>query len=283
MARPLRLDFPGAVHHVTTRGNAQAAIFVDDGDRRSLLGVLDEVVALRNWRCHAYCLMDNHYHLLVETPEGNLSAGMRQLNGVYTQRFNRRHHRVGHLFQGRFKAILVERESHLLELSRYVVLNPVRAGMVAEPAAYPWSSYTATVGLVKRPSWLVVDWIVNQFGADFYTARRLYAQFVAEGRNTPSPMICLRGQFMLGGTAFAEAMRAALDRKTNMQEIPRGQRLSHRPALTELFPESPGVEKRVRDTLIARAHRDFGYSLAAIGRAVGLHYSTVSRIVNGER
>jgi DNA invertase Pin-like site-specific DNA recombinase len=155
--------------------------------------------------------------------------------------------------------------------------------MVTEPAAYPWSSYRATVGLVKHPSWLVVDWIVAQFGADSHTARRRYAEFVVDGRNASSPMTRLRGHVMLGGTAFAEAMRAALDRKTNLQEIPRAQRLAHRPTLAELFPEPPRIEKSVRDTTIARAHRDFGYSLAAIARAVGLHYSTVSRIVNGER
>jgi REP element-mobilizing transposase RayT len=107
MARPLRIEFPGAIYHITSRGNAQAAIFADDRVREELLGVLGDAVSRFHWLCHAYCLMDNHYHLLIETPEPNLSLGMRQLNGVYTQRFNRRHGRVGHLFQGRFKAILV--------------------------------------------------------------------------------------------------------------------------------------------------------------------------------
>ncbi len=154
MAHPLRLEFPGALYHVTARGNARQAIVLDDRDRALFLVCLGETVARLDWICHAYCLMDNHYHLLIETPEGHVSRGMRQLNGVFTQRMNRRHGRVGHLFQGRFKAILVERESYLLELCRYIVLNPIRAGMVTQLERYPWSSYPATRGFVVRPGWL---------------------------------------------------------------------------------------------------------------------------------
>ena len=132
MARPLRIEFAGAVYHVTSRGNHRAMIYEDDGDRVLFLEVLESVVERFNWLCHAYCLMGNHYHLLIETPEGNLSAGMRHLNQVYTQRYNRAHGVVGHLFQGRFKSVLIEKEAHLLEVCRYVVLNPVRAGMVAQ-------------------------------------------------------------------------------------------------------------------------------------------------------
>jgi len=129
MARPLRIELAGALYHVTSRGDERRPIFFEDGDRSAFLAVLGEVIARFGWLCHAYCLMTNHYHLLVETPHANLSQGMRQLNGVYTQYVNRSHRRVGHLFQGRFKGILVEKESYLLELARYVVLNPVRAGM----------------------------------------------------------------------------------------------------------------------------------------------------------
>ncbi|MCG6896234.1 MAG: transposase [Thiocapsa sp.] len=151
MARALRLEFAGALYQVTARGNERRSIFLGDGDgdRAAFLGVLAQTCERFGWICHAYCLMTNHYHLLVETPDGNLSKGMRQLNGVYTQRVNRSHGRVGHLFQGRFKAILVERESDLLELARSVVLNPVRAGMVPAPGDWPWSSYRATVGAAR--------------------------------------------------------------------------------------------------------------------------------------
>lgn len=133
MARPLRIEFNGALYHVTSRGDRHEAIHEDDKDRERFLEVLAEVVERFNWVCHAYCLMSNHYHLVVETPDANLSKGMRQLNGVYTQASNRRHHRSGHLFQGRFKGILVDKDSYLLELTRYVVLNPVRARMVKAP------------------------------------------------------------------------------------------------------------------------------------------------------
>ena len=156
MARPLRVEFPHAVYHLTSRGNARQNIVRDDRDRAAWLAVLDQVIERFGWLCHASCLRDNHYHLVVETPRPNVSGGMRQLNGVYTQQFNRRHRRVGHLLQGRFKAILVEKDPHLLELCRYVVLNPVRAGLVARPERWCWSSYRATVGAAAVPGYLTV-------------------------------------------------------------------------------------------------------------------------------
>ena len=133
MIRPLRIEYPGAIYHITSRGNARERIFLEDADRLIFLEILGSVVKKYNWLCHAYCLMDNYYHALIETPDPNLSLGMRQLNGVYTQSFNRRQSRVGHVFQGRYKSILVQKDEHLLELCRYIVLNPVRAGMVNQP------------------------------------------------------------------------------------------------------------------------------------------------------
>src|SRR4029077_3795976 len=143
------LEFANAVYHLTSRGNARQGIFFNDGDRELFLQTLAHVVSRYNWICRAYCLMANHYHLLVETPKANLSIGMRQLNGIYTQSFNRRHNRVGHLFQGRFKAILVQRDSHLLELCRYIVLNPARVKSSAKASTWKWSSYRATAGLAS--------------------------------------------------------------------------------------------------------------------------------------
>jgi putative transposase len=165
MARPLRLEVPGALYHVTSRGNNKAAIFLDDEDRTLLLRILTSVNKRYHWFCHAYCLMRNHYHLVVETPDGNLSKGMRQLNGVYTQAFNKRHKKTGHLFQGRYKAILLQRESHLLEVCRYVVLNPVRAKAVQLPEAWQWSSYRGTEGSDEPHPCLTTDWILAQFGS----------------------------------------------------------------------------------------------------------------------
>src|SRR5919109_5544610 len=151
MSRPLRLEFPGAVYHLTSRGNARRKIFFSDTDRTNFLDTLSQVISRFSWICHAYCLMANHYHLLIETPKPNLSLGMRQLNGLYTQSFNRRHKRVGHLFQGRFKAIVVQKESYLLDLCRYIVLNPVRIKGDVRMDAWKWSSYRATAGLVSVP------------------------------------------------------------------------------------------------------------------------------------
>ena len=151
MSRPLRIEFPDALYHVTSRGDRREDIFEDDQDRQTFLETLEQVITQFNWTCYAWCLMDNHYHLLIQTPDGNLSKGMRQLNGVYTQASNRRHGRVGHLFQGRFKAILVDSDAYLLELARYVVLNPVRAGMVKKPDGWAWSSYRASLGLEPAP------------------------------------------------------------------------------------------------------------------------------------
>jgi len=156
MARPLRLESAGALYHVTARGDRGEDIYLDDADREDFLALLGEVCDRFNWAIHAYCLMTNHYHLLVETPDGNLSRGMRQLNGVYTQASNRRRRRVGHVFQGRYKAILVQKEAYLLELSRYVVLNPVRARVVGQAGEWPWSNYRGvhrrnrTTGVARR-------------------------------------------------------------------------------------------------------------------------------------
>ncbi len=283
MARPLRLEFPGAIYHVTARGNARDAIFVDDEDRESFYGALGDVVTRFGWLIHAYCLMDNHYHLLIETPEGHLSAGMRQLNGVYTQRFNRRHGRVGHVFQGRFKAILVDRDSYLLELCRYVVLNPVRAGMVQRVEDYPWSSYPATMGLATSPVWLVTDWVLGQFDKRRAVARQHYADFVAEGRTRPSPWAAVRGQALLGPEAFVEKVRPLLEGKGALNEVPRPQRLLHRPDLTAFFTGVEHGNKVARDAAILKAYSDYGYSMAAIARHAGVHYSTVSKVIRGER
>ena len=196
MARPLRLEFPGALYHVTSRGNARQNIFLDVEDRHRFLDLFGKEVAQQGWRCYAYCLMDNHYHLLIETPEPTLVSGMRRLNGVYTQAFNRR---VGHLFQGRYKAIVVDKDAYLLELCRYIVLNPVRAKAVRRPERWPWSSYAATLGESPGPSWLAVEEVQALFpGA--------YRRFVEEGMGRPAPWAELRGQIYLGSEDFLKRL-----------------------------------------------------------------------------
>jgi putative transposase len=154
MSRSLRIEFPGAIHHVTSRGDRREAIFVDDEDRRALLAVVEQAIDRFDADILAYCLMGNHYHFVLHTRQANLSRLMRHLNGAYTQDFNRRHGKVGHLFQGRFKAMLVDRDAYLLAVCRYVELDPVRAAMVDAPGAWPWSSYLGHVGRVEIPAWL---------------------------------------------------------------------------------------------------------------------------------
>ena len=208
MTRPVRIEFSGALYHVTSRGDRREAIYEDDADRERFLEILGEVVRVWNWTCHAFCLMTNHYHLVIETPDGNLSKGMRQLNGVYTQASNRRHGRVGHLFQGRYKAILVDGDAYLLELTRYVVLNPVRAGMVRHPGEWLWSSYQAMTGKSKALPWMATDGLLAQFSTNRTEAVDRYIQFVGDGIQEESIWKDLNRQIFLGDDGFVARMQA---------------------------------------------------------------------------
>ena len=267
MARPLRIEYAGAVYHVTSRGNARQAIYLDDKDRLRFLEILQQVVDRFNWLCHAYCLMGNHYHLLVETVDPTLSRGMRHLNGVYTQAFNRRHRQVGHVFQGRFKAILLERDAYLLEVSRYVVLNPVRAKMVRTAKDWPWSSYCVTAGLSENRGLVATECLLAQFSQGSRRAQREYRQFVAQGCDL-SPWEKLKGQIYLGSESFV----ANLPKKDDtLREIPKMQRFADRPTLKEILSAEASVEA------IYRAYRDCGYTQREIASHLGVHYATVSR------
>ncbi len=275
MARPLRIEYPGAVYHVTARGNARGDIFLDDADRTAFLELLGRAIERLGWLVHAYCLMDNHYHLLVETPKANLSRGMRQLNGTHTQRFNRAHGRVGHVFQGRYKAVLVEKEAHMMELSRYVVLNPVRAGMVEAAGDWRWSSYRATAGLTEAPTLSATDLPRARFGREPAAARAAYRRFVADGVGGASPWEELRHQVLLGGEAFVERMAGLLEGGRLSPEVPRPQRRIAAKPLSEYETEAAG-----RDEAIRAAWRSGTYGLAEMAEHFGLHYSWVSRIAN---
>ncbi len=278
MARPLRIEYSGAVYHVTARGNARQDIFIDDADRHQFLQVLGDVVQRFGWIVHAYCLMPNHYHLLLETPELNLSRGMRQLNGVYTQGFNRRHDRVGHVLQGRFKAILVEKQSYLLELCRYVVLNPVRMGLASHPRHWRWSSYRATVGEVPCPRFLTTKWILSQFNDSRDQAQAEYRQFVRQGYDV-TVWEDLRGGVLLGTDRFVTKMRPLLREAEAIRDVPRQQRLVAQPSLATLFAKA-GRDKAVRNRGIYRAIHEHGYTLSEVARYLDLHYSTISRVAS---
>jgi REP element-mobilizing transposase RayT len=275
MARPLRIEYDGALYHVTSRGNERKAIFRDDEDRLSFLDTLQKVNERYNWICHGYCLMSNHYHLIIETPDCNLSKGMRQLNGVYTQLFNRRHHRVGHIYQGRYKSILIEKESYLLEVSRYVVLNPVRAKAVKRPEDWKWSSYRGTAGLEKPHKSITPDWILGQFGAKKRQAENKYREFVARGIGEEGIFREVRGQTILGENAFFEKLLAYVKAHEDIKEIPKRQRYAGRPALSEILKVGSLKSDEIR-----KAIKEHGYSQKEVLEFLGVHYSTISRRVN---
>ncbi len=213
---------------------SNTVFFGRDPPCRDLLG---REIAQQQWQCYAYCLMNNHYHLLLETPEPNLSQGMRRLNGVYAQDFNRRHHRVGHLMQGRFKSVLVDKESYLLELCRYLVMNPVRAKAVAKPEEWPWSSYAATVGRHRAPDWLSVPAVLSLFAGSARLAQAAYREFVREGIGQPSPWSQVRGQVFLGDEEFLEQVER-LVRRQHLANVPAAQtrptRLTPKEVLTRV-------------------------------------------------
>lgn len=279
MARPIRLEFPGAIYHVTTRGNGGDDIFIDDQDRVQFLTVLGEVVARSGWLVHAYVLMDNHYHLLIETPGGNLSRGMRQLNGVYTQRFNSVHGSGGRVFQGRFKAVLVERDGALLELCRYLVLNPLRLKAVKNISRYRWSSYRATAGEVQAPVWLSTDWLLGHFGRSSSVAQRKYAEFVQAGVNLPSPLSKVKAQILLGSPGFVKKMKQRLLTSADIKKSVRDKKRIKRPGLNTLFPVKVRKEKSLRNEAIKRAYQEYGYTMAEIADAAQIHFSTVSKVI----
>lgn len=233
MARPLRITYPGACYHVAARGNERKPIFRDDQDRQRFLDRLAAVVQRYRTTIHAYVLMRNHYHLLVETPDGNLSEAVRQLNAVYTQDFNRRYRRVGHLFQGRYKSVLVDKDAYLIEVSRYIHLNPVRVGEVVEPARYRWSSAAAYVGQRAGPAWLTVAEVLAHFGRRRTDAQRAYRQFLRDGVRTgvPSPWRQVVGQTLLGTPEWVERMRQRTAGRHLGEEIAAAGQLRPRPTL----------------------------------------------------
>jgi len=282
MTRPLRIEYAGAVYHITSRGNEKKAVFKDDQDRINFLNTLQHVNKRYNWLCHAYCMMDNHYHLLIETPDGNLSLGMRQLNGVYTQLFNKRHQRTGHLFQGRYKAILIQKDSHLLEVCRYVVLNPVRARMVERPEAWKWSSYLATAGRDSPALCLTTDWILGQFSRKRAKAEQEYRQFVEWGIGKETIWREVKGQSILGEDDFVEGLISHIRKHQDIPEIPKSHRYVNRPSLDKIFPKNVILDKKKRDKKIIDAVQKYGYTQQQIAAHLNMHYSTISNLVRGK-
>ncbi len=214
MARSLRLEYPGAVYHVTGRGVQQGAIFIDDRDRVSLLMILAQAMQTHECVAFAYCLMGNHYHFVLQTRRANLSALMHRVNTRYCLAFNRRHCRRGHVFEGRFKALHVDRDAYLLEVCRYVDLNPVRAGLVESPGQWAWSSYRSHTGSLPSPHWLGTEELHGalmgqrpQDAAETTAARRRYAEWVVSGRDVKLWKESLREGLYLGDGTFVERLK----------------------------------------------------------------------------
>jgi len=273
MARPLRLDTAGATYHLTSGSDGQEDIFLSKQDRLVWLETLAQVCARFNWTCHAYCQLTNHYHLVIETREANLSKGMRQLNGVYTQRFNRRHQHAGPIFQGRFKAILVEKAGYLLELSRHVVLNPLRLKLVRRLEQWPWSSYLATAGLAPPPAWLDTQFTLAQFGKQRSRAQLKYGAFVQAGRGRPSVWEQLKARSYLGSDEFVKKLQVQAAKKPTRTEVSRSQQRALARALGDYAKAHP------RDTAVALAYLSGHYTMATLADYFGVHHTTISRLI----
>jgi putative transposase len=278
MARPLRIAFPGAFYHVMARGNAKARIFLDEHDCRRFLEILGEVHDRFDLVCHTFCLMENHYHLVVETPLGNLSPAIRHLNGVYAQWWNSAHDRCGHLFQGRFKAQLIQRDRYLRAACRYVVLNPRRAGLVQHPRDWPWSSYRAAAGLEEPPRLLTTallnSLIASPSDTDSCTA---YEQFVLQvGDDLDTGDAIRRDARFLGTDAYWRQVRAAAV-CSRARDVPKREFRCAASSLVDLL-NSPST-RFVRNRRIWSAHFEFGYSSREIGRQLGLSPVTVRKIL----
>ena len=268
MSRPQRIEFAGACYHVMARGNARERIYLDDEDRQRFLDGLSRVCDRFGWILWAYCLMDNHYHLLVETEQPTLSRGMREVNGGYSQCFNRRHGRVGHVLQGRYKAILVDKEAYLTELQRYIVLNPVRAGLSGSAGDWRWSSYAAVMGQAEPLPGLAADRLLALFGTERTAARTAFARFVAEGVGQVfEPEV--QAQCFLGSENFVANVMGMAEPVS--AEVPRRQRLA--PSLPQIEADAAN-----RNEAIRRAYATGAYTLSEIGAHFGLHYATISRI-----
>jgi REP element-mobilizing transposase RayT len=272
MARPLRIQAPGLNYHVMSRGNWRSAIFLDTTDRQRFLKLLAHVVEHFGLRCHAYCLMTNHFHLAVKTSEGNLSRAMKQLKGDYAQWWNRRHRRVGHLFQGRFKAQIVQDGQYLVDVCRYIVLNPVRARMVASPAQWRWSSYRATVGISRPPEFLCCDDLFACLSPNPEDGPQCFREFVL-GVNPKRA--CISRDAVLGDERFVARFQPYKAQAS--REVPRREA---RRALAVIFRGA--ITRAARDAAIVAAYRE-RHPLADIARFLDLHPSSISKIVSRTR
>ena len=284
MARPLRITYPGAFYHITSRGNEGKNVFKSKRDREKFLEYLESASKRYDAAIHAYCLMDNHYHLLMETPSGNLPQIMRHINGAYTTYFNVKRQRSGHLFQGRYKAILIDIDEYAKELSRYIHLNPVRAKMVEAPEEYGWSSYQFYIGKKESPEWLYRDFILGYFGKKVSTAQKHYQQFVniLSGHEYESPLIEVISSTILGAPEFIAFIKERyLTGKKPDKNLPALRDMSEKASMPDIFDEVESIFEK--DQVLARniklylCQRYTGEKLKDIGKHFGIGESGVSQ------
>ena len=285
MARPLRIAYPGALYHVISRGNERQAIVRDDTDRHKRLDWLRRTVETYGWRLHAVVLMTNHDHLFVETPQPNLSAGMQHYNGSYTGYFNHRHRRAGHLFQGRFKSCLIEEQGYFLQVSRYIHLNPVRAGAVDRPEDWPWGSCPGYLRTTRQWPWITYTRVLGEFGHTASESRRSYGRFLRAGlaEQPVSPFAGAVRGFLLGSGAFVDRVRRLLDEKPEDPGVPELACLRSRPPMESIAAAAaehfgvdpadwaPGRRSNDAGRAVAAylARRRFGHPATTVAAALG--------------
>ena len=274
MTRSLRIEYPGAFYHITSRGNARQNIFKTKRDYIEFLNILTENFKRYNWECYAYCLMSNHYHLLIKTLDPNLSQGMRQINGVYTQKFNFLHKTVGHVFQGRYKAILVDEEKYFYELIRYIVLNPVRAKLVKSPDNFLWSSHREMLK-ESRDNICESEKILDKF-----ENLKEYKKFINQKTEESDVWEDLKGGIVLGSFDFVDRIKGYIKKERKRSKaINKKERYVGRKSLEKIFNKKEHLSLEKRNALIYKAHVDYGYTLSEIGRYLDLDNSTIGRIV----
>ncbi len=274
MGRPLRIEYRGAFYYITARGNQRQPVFGDDADRLRFLEYFESSTERYGARIHAYCLLDNHYHLLLETPRANLAQIMHHINGAYTNYFNARYGRCGHLFQGRYMAILVEKERYALALSRHIHLNPVRVHMVARLERYGWSSYAAYADQADGPDWLYVDYLRNQHDA--------YVEYVSNEGPHGNPLQDVFAASILGSRSFIDEVKQKyLDRRSPSRDLPALRCVRGLESLDQIRRavalEFDGSEPQVRQVEIYLCHKYSGHKLKDIGVLFGVGESAVTQ------
>jgi len=284
MARQLRIEYPGAFYHVTSRGNERKPVFKSKRDREKFLEYLESASERYGAVVHVYCLMDNHYHLLIETPAGNLSQIMQHINSAYTTYFNVKRQRSGHLFQGRYKSILVQADEYAKELSRYIHLNPVRAGMVETPEEYQWSSYMYYAVKKEKPEWLFTDFILGYFGEKHPVAQQKYKAFVNSliGKEYKSPLSDVAFSVILGVSDFVNEIKDKfLSKKKQDRNLPALNEQTDRPNMDAIDKAVDFIvekdEKLARQMKLYLCHRYTGIKLRDIGNRFNIGESGVTQ------